>query len=493
MLTLDVKDFGPIGSGQITLRPLTIFVGPNNTGKSYLAMLTYALHHASRGMPYSYRLPLRARGYPLFAVPFWTPTAEELLRSADGQASIKSWLEARQGRSEHDVAITIGSLPVAVREAFDDVTNGYFRSYTADLGTEISRCFGAELSQLTRGGLSDARFSLRAQHTDPPWNLGLALEDGELHIDKVEFDFSTIKVEIPGLLPRLRPRRTGMTAEELQEFGAFLLELGLSRVRRMLFPDSYYLPAARSGIQQSHKALAGFLVSRAPLIGIERFPDVPQLSGVVVDFISSLLRLEQRRTSKLEPTALFLEREAIEGTVTFKSDKLAYPELYYQGRDAGPFPIFRTSSMVSELAPVVLFLRHVIDPTDLLIIEEPESHLHPNIQRKMARALVKLVRSGVNLLITTHSDYLLEQVSNFVRLGLLDAPERARREYDEQDFLTPDEVGVYLFEDKRAGAGTKVHALPVDAEHGIPDPEFQRVAEALYQETTGLQRRLLLE
>ena len=43
-VTLAVKDFGPIATAQVELRPFTVFVGPSNTGKSYLAILLYALH-----------------------------------------------------------------------------------------------------------------------------------------------------------------------------------------------------------------------------------------------------------------------------------------------------------------------------------------------------------------------------------------------------------------------------------------------------------------
>lgn len=43
-LNLEVSDFGPIAEAKIELRPLTVFVGPSNTGKSYLAILIYALH-----------------------------------------------------------------------------------------------------------------------------------------------------------------------------------------------------------------------------------------------------------------------------------------------------------------------------------------------------------------------------------------------------------------------------------------------------------------
>ena len=31
---ISVKDFGPIASGTVDLRPLTVFVGPSNTGKN---------------------------------------------------------------------------------------------------------------------------------------------------------------------------------------------------------------------------------------------------------------------------------------------------------------------------------------------------------------------------------------------------------------------------------------------------------------------------
>ena len=50
-----VKNFGPIAEANIDLRPLTVFVGPSNTGKTYFATLVYALHSSLRGFP---RIPL---------------------------------------------------------------------------------------------------------------------------------------------------------------------------------------------------------------------------------------------------------------------------------------------------------------------------------------------------------------------------------------------------------------------------------------------------
>lgn len=47
---INVKDFGPIAAAEIDLRPLTIFVGESNTGKTYLSTLIYALHQHFEGI-----------------------------------------------------------------------------------------------------------------------------------------------------------------------------------------------------------------------------------------------------------------------------------------------------------------------------------------------------------------------------------------------------------------------------------------------------------
>ena len=57
--------------------------------------------------------------------------------------------------------------------------------------------------------------------------------------------------------------------------------------------------------------------------------------------------------------------------------------------------------MVSEIAPIVLYLKHLVREGHLFIIEEPESHLDAANQMKLARAIAMLVNAGVYVLITT--------------------------------------------------------------------------------------------
>jgi len=51
----------------------------------------------------------------------------------------------------------------------------------------------------------------------------------------------------------------------------------------------------------------------------------------------------------------------------------------------------------------------------LLIIDEPEVHLHPDWQVEYAKILVKLVENGVKVLVTSHSPYLIEAIDKHSR------------------------------------------------------------------------------
>ena len=55
-----VRDFGPIAHAEVELKPLTVLIGANNTGKSYLALAIYSLSRAIAGINPRYG-PLRSR------------------------------------------------------------------------------------------------------------------------------------------------------------------------------------------------------------------------------------------------------------------------------------------------------------------------------------------------------------------------------------------------------------------------------------------------
>lgn len=52
-------------------------------------------------------------------------------------------------------------------------------------------------------------------------------------------------------------------------------------------------------------------------------------------------------------------------------------------------------------------------PSSLLILDEPEINLHPKWQVEYARAISELISIGANIIVTTHSPYILEALKGF--------------------------------------------------------------------------------
>ena len=145
--------------------------------------------------------------------------------------------------------------------------------------------------------------------------------------------------------------------------------------------------------------------------------------------------------------------------------------------------------MVSELAPVVLFLRHLVEPGDMLIIEEPEAHLHPAMQAAFARDLARLVRSGIRVVVTTHSEWLLDQFANLVRLSEL--PEAKRKGLPGADeALRPEQFGAWLFKPKQRPKGSVVEELSIDPDTGGLGSDYSEIAEHLYNDWAHIGNRI---
>jgi hypothetical protein len=115
--------------------------------------------------------------------------------------------------------------------------------------------------------------------------------------------------------------------------------------------------------------------------------------------------------------------------------------------------------------------------------------LHPDTQRRLALGLVRAVRAGLFLFLTTHSDYFLQQLSNFLRLGARSKEDRLSLGYTVNDFLKPEDVAAYELIRPTGGQGTQVRILAVSSDNGIAEGPFPALAEELYDESVKLQNQ----
>ena len=64
---------------------------------------------------------------------------------------------------------------------------------------------------------------------------------------------------------------------------------------------------------------------------------------------------------------------------------------------------------VSQLLPV-LVLCLLSEPGSVILLEQPELHLHPALQQRLADFLIAIARSGRQLIVETHSEYMVSRL-----------------------------------------------------------------------------------
>ncbi len=472
-LELEVVHFGPIVEAKIALRPLTVFVGPSNTGKSYLAILIYALH----------RFFSRLRDDRMFVNAMPQPPTN----------AINRW-------AEQILADRHTTKSIALPPAITDQLRATFNAQGEPLGAEIERCFGLDATSalIRKGNRQGARIVFRGpdafEHqlilqapvaafapsppADTPIQLGIGWEDHQLY---------RLRGEIEDAVSRLYPSVEGGFL--LRRLIGPLLRAALPQLVGPLHVPAFYLPADRTGIMHAHRVVVSSLISRAAqpqLLGTEPVPD---LSGVVADFLDQLVKLDHR-SHAADDLAKRIEQTILSGLVQIKTSGMGYPLFFYQPDGwKTALPLTNASSMVSELAPVVLYLRHVVQPGQTLIIEEPEAHLHPAMQVELTRQIAALVQAGIRVIITTHSEWVLEELGNIVRRSQLSTAQR--QDTPQGEFaLRPEQVGAWLFKQKQRPRGSVVAEIKFDEETGLYSTDYEDVSLALYNDSVDIFNRI---
>lgn len=125
---------------------------------------------------------------------------------------------------------------------------------------------------------------------------------------------------------------------------------------------------------------------------------------------------------------------------------------------------------VSQVLPVITELLREDAPA-LLLLQQPEVHLHPSAQAALGSLFCQIARPNQQLVVETHSDYLLDRVRLDVR--------------DEKTHLGPDDVSILFFE--RNDLDVTIHSLRIDEEGNVLDvPSAYR--DFFMQETANLLR-----
>ncbi len=501
----EVTDFGPIIEAKMDLRPLTVFIGPSGSGKSYLAILIYAFHRSLNKI--SARTSYRPR--------YFNEETTKQFSKKDIKELIGFVQEISPRKNSPDQkSLFLPKILFKSIELFNQ------ESFSQILEKEIMSCFGVNKFQAlirkksTTGTAQIIGRKCNSTQSDPfVYDLTIKQSDIEfktmvpqkvhMNLDKKR-DFTLIHIHMRHALQKIEyilkdqstsktttKRKKNSPSSYIDDINSFYLQdltaSVIYNIIKSLNVPTFYLPASRTGIMHAHHLVVASLLESATLGGIRNPSPMPKLSSVVADFLQHLITLpdnhesQKKKSQRKNDFGKLIEKNILDGMVKMNKSEVNYPSFTYQPKGwKESLPLMNSSSMVSELAPLVLYLRYIVLPGDMLIIEEPEAHLHPAMQVKLIEQLANLVNQGIKVLITTHSEWLLEGLANIVNRSKLS---ENKDKIDDHDIsLNKDQVGVWLLQSQSDSTGSKVKEISIDEESGLYRSGFDEVAKELHND-----------
>ena len=490
-LILDVENFGPIAEAKnIEFKPMTVFVGPSNTGKTYLAMLLHSVLKARQGL-----FPgLKYVDFPKpgLAGPEIEPDFERFSHDIYSREVIYDIQESEHGIKSFEVLVA--DLEDSSQMLLENATRSFLHKFANSTNKSIIEYFGVN-------SIEDLSNRFHAHQN----NIGIRFRDESLKnvflVDRgivEEYKLPERLVIHIMSIERIDAKSVvDSTFQQIIDLESAVSLFALSSLTHL--PFSHYFSAGRTGIMDTHRELAASILGRYSLWSPNEHPTDRLSVGLTTnEFLQSLVRLRALARpafggTMMEKVAVALERGVLGGSINVV-DTANITHFEYENSVSGvTIPLDQAASMVTEIAPIVMFLRQHIDEGDLLIIDEPEAHLHPAAQQQMAAALAFMVRSGLRVLITTHSHYMVEQFSAFVNASKLDEETRRRAlalggALGEEDiYLKEDETAVYSFLPSEEHGGSVVKEIfmgdeyeygPVDHTDATTD-QFNRLQSVL--------------
>ncbi|MCY4556467.1 MAG: AAA family ATPase [Chloroflexi bacterium] len=461
-------NYGPISKINLEIRPLTILVRPYNSDKSYFANLNNALQRTlakTRIYPsyYSFTLETESHSNSEFAETI-EKTAENLLKQL-------------KERRRKDLVFDRKFRRLAKR-----VFNKRLSFFANE---EIMRCYGTDgVKSLPRKIQSyfaqiKLKTSVKRKYNPGMCVNHLASNFTELSPEpKSNFVFpssipipqndSTIKKlkEEAEFVLQYSINSKSLSSSQRNIFGIHFVDIIISLIDPSCFgpltTQEFYLPTDRTGVKLIHNVVVNSLIASASMTELRKTSGQASMTRAHAKFLVQLIENERKR-GREKYLSNDVKKEILRGRVKIKlSEDMNDPIFSYQLEGLKEdLPLENASSMVSELAPIVLFLRYAIKPGMLLIIEAPESRLNPVMQVKLANQLAELVQKGVLVFVTTNSDWLVSALANIVYHSDI-RNENKKIVSNEITVLNREQVGIWSFQDYSDKNGAVVKEIKLD-------------------------------
>ena len=415
-MKIKVENIGAIRSAEIDLnKTLTIFCGGNNTGKTYLSYMIYAL---------------------------------TLNRSITVPVNIP----------DINIKLLLSNKPVIVNIKEGEVFK-YKQRLIHELKGNLDSIFGISDEESLKH-FSEFRISFQQSEEECKNKVTSISFSDRVNFEGMSFDISKKEGENK---VTIIPDSNNVFKEE-RYFLPVLNYTLINRIYQRLatFPilQSSIFPVERNSIYTFNKELS---ISRNTLIdqvqklsrneNIDPFDFISQGSKryplAVRDGINTANDLNNIKKTKgaFYDVACEIERVLLDGSVDVSSEgDVIFFSNKAKTKKASKLPIHMTASIVKTLSSLVFYLKYLAVRDELIIIDEPEMNLHPNNQIILVHIIIKLLNSGLRFLISTHSDYIIREFNRAIMSdALIKKGKITPNDSTTSVSIDRNEVGVYYF------------------------------------------------
>ena len=421
MIKLKIKRFPPIEREcELDLgKNLIIFVGPNNSGKTYVSQLIWSIFHK--------------------------PKETDFLNHLIQSPHIKQ-IEKLVKRSSDNSFLRIDEKVIDfIRKALEEY-----------LHDELSNIYGDGIP-----------------YKDIKFNIEIDAKELLQRVRHQRYD-SDYKARFLPFLGGVKKRKNSykinflIDPDKLKGRFQILLAIALRDilVKPLIGVDrTFYLPALRTSISilisklikaQSDSIVEGKIHERKTYTEpVEKliFDTLLEISDFKKHGLPIIPPGTILNTKKTQLRSKLMEILNGQIQVDVAEEVVPIPSFSYSSENI-KLPMTLSSSMVNQLSLFYVLFESCSLEKLFFIIDEPEIHLHPETKVKFAEFLIEFVKNGNKLLLTTHSTLFVQVLENYLLLGKLEkvlSREKLKELVDNylelkpELSLNPDVVGAYFF------------------------------------------------